>query len=105
MQTSSRGAVCQICQKPLFNTWRSGEQLCCECGLSDELFHPDKRWMIAEGHAHQAPGVDQRAPKQGGAPARSTRLAILRLGLKVLAAIAPLAAQARRARLFFTPRP
>ena len=104
MQRLSRDAVCQLCRRPLSNTWRRGEQLCCECGLSDDLFRPEKRWMHAGGDTPPTARVGQPASKNGGTPARSGRLAILRLALKVLAAIAPAAGEELGARMFFTPR-
>ena len=45
MTAAYQGAVCQSCQKPLLEAWRSSGQLCCECGLDYELFHPETRWI------------------------------------------------------------
>src|SRR5262245_26813122 len=104
MLTLSRDAVCRICQSPLLNAWRTGEQLCSECGLSDELFHPHKRWITAGSDPRPAEKIGQPRSKNGGTSTRSTWHAILRLGLKVLAAIAPSAAEELGARRFFTPR-
>jgi len=39
---------CQRCQMPLVEAWRSGGQLCCECGLEYELLHPEMRWISDE---------------------------------------------------------
>ena len=49
-----RSAVCQRCQRPLGNPWRSGGQLCWQCGMDDELFRPETRWM-AETDGVQPP--------------------------------------------------
>ena len=45
MTAAYQGAVCQSCQKPLLEAWRSSGQLCCECGLDYELSHPETRWI------------------------------------------------------------
>lgn len=71
-------------------------QLCCECGLNDELFRPETRWLK---DSFEPPDP---TPRKG-----RTRAAIspmLRLGLKWLGAIAPSAAEELGARMFFTPR-
>lgn len=104
MMTLSQGAVCRICQRPLFSAWRTGEQLCCECGLNDELFHPHKRWIPEDGDPHSPARIGRPRSKNGGAARRSTWQGTLRLGLKVVAAIAPAAAEEFGARMFFTPR-
>lgn len=92
----SRGAVCESCGRSLANTWRPGGKLCCECGLNDELFRPETRWLSA---AFEGP---RSAPRKGAAPAGFSPM--LRLGLKSLGAIAPRAADELGARMFFTPR-
>jgi len=48
------GAVCQRCQRPLDNPWRSGGQLCWQCGIDYELFCPETRWTD-EATAAQPP--------------------------------------------------
>jgi pimeloyl-ACP methyl ester carboxylesterase len=101
---ADREATCQNCGGPLCVAWRTGGQLCSQCGLNDELFRPETRWIDASGNAALRPGLGERVPKKSGVPTRSARLAMLRLGLKALAAIAPAAAEERGARMFFTPR-
>ena len=54
-----RGAVCQKCLRPLRNPWRSGGQLCWQCGIDDELFRPETRWM-AEADGVQQPSRIRR---------------------------------------------
>jgi hypothetical protein len=41
----NKPAVCQGCRKPLRNPWETGEDLCWQCGVDHELFHPETRWM------------------------------------------------------------
>src|SRR5262249_61269200 len=79
-----RGAVCQSCGRALAATWRPGGRLCCECGLNEELFHPEARGLNAELEAPRPP------PRRRAARARPSP--VLRLGLKSLGAIAPGAA-------------
>jgi hypothetical protein len=43
--SNTRSAVCQRCQITLGNPWRSGGQLCWQCGIDYELFHPETRWV------------------------------------------------------------
>jgi len=45
MTPAYQGAVCQSCRKPLLEAWKSSGQLCFECGLDYELFHPETRWI------------------------------------------------------------
>ena len=40
-----RSAACHRCLRPLDNPWRSGRRLCWQCGIDDELFRPETRWM------------------------------------------------------------
>jgi len=40
-----RTAVCLKCLRPLRNPWRSGWPLCWQCGIDDELFRRETRWM------------------------------------------------------------
>ena len=94
--------ICQNCGGPLVTAWRTGGQLCGQCGLNDELFRPETRWMDAGGAA--TPRPSEKAPRKQTGSAGSARLAILRLGFKALAAVAPAAAEERGARMFFTPR-
>ncbi len=94
--------ICQNCGGPLVTAWRTGGQLCGQCGLNDELFRPETRWMDAGGAAPPRPS--EKAPRKQTGSAGSARLAILRLGFKALAAVAPAAAEERGARMFFTPR-
>ena len=56
-----RGAVCQRCLRPLRNPWRIGGQLCWQCGIDDELFRPETRWM-AEADRVQPPTEIRRGP-------------------------------------------
>src|SRR5712692_904988 len=99
-------AVCQnpACQRPLSNTWRKGGRLCCECGLNHELSHPETRWMDSGSDADSTAGIRQEVPKKSAVRTRSARLAMVRLGLKALAAVAPAVAEERGARMFFTPQ-
>jgi pimeloyl-ACP methyl ester carboxylesterase len=60
--------------------------------------------MNAGGDAYATPSIRQEARKNSGLRTRSARLAMVRLGLKVLAAIAPAIAEELGARMFFTPR-
>jgi len=92
----SAGWVCESCGKTSAAAWRGGGKLCCECGLNDELFRPETRWLAAEFEAHRS------AAKAGAARARPSP--VLRLGLKSLGAIAPRAAAELGARMFFSPR-
>ena len=96
--------ICQNCGGLLATAWRTGGQLCSQCGLNDELFRPETRWMDGGGPANRRPSTGEKAPGENSAPPHSARLAMLRLGLKALAAVAPAAAEERGARMFFTPR-
>ncbi len=96
--------VCQNCGQPLVNAWRTGGQLCCPCGLNEELFRPETRWLNAGGPVDLRPSLGESVPKKSSVPSGSARLAMLRLGMRALAAVAPAAAEERGARMFFTPR-
>ena len=104
LERSSPDAVCRMCRRPLYDTWREGGSLCCECGLNDELFHPDARWTGPESSPNAPPGAAKSVRKKSFERTRSAQLSMVRLGLKVLAAIAPSAAEERGAQMFFTPR-
>jgi hypothetical protein len=54
LKPSVRVDVCQRCGSPLGNPWRSGGQLCWQCGIDHELFRPETRWMD-EGDGVQPP--------------------------------------------------
>ncbi|HKD41520.1 MAG TPA: alpha/beta fold hydrolase [Myxococcaceae bacterium] len=103
-ERSSADAVCRMCRRPLYDPWGMGDSLCCECGLNDELFHPEARWTDAENSPRAPPRAAKEARKKSFERTRSSQLAIVRLGLKALAAIAPSVAEERGAQMFFTPR-
>jgi pimeloyl-ACP methyl ester carboxylesterase len=96
--------ICQNCGGPLATAWRAGGQLCSQCGLNDELFRPETRWMDGGGLANRRSSTGEKTPGENSAPPHSARLAMLRFGLKALAAVAPAAAEEQGARMFFTPR-
>src|SRR5260370_32453562 len=106
MEMPDRSAVCEnpICRKPLFRTWDEAGRLCCECGLDRHLFHRDTRWEDAASDGGGMPGAGRKLPTQNKAATRSAQLRVVRLGLKIIAAVAPSVAQKRAAGWFFTPR-
>jgi pimeloyl-ACP methyl ester carboxylesterase len=103
-ERSTPDAVCRMCRRPLHHTWRKGGGLCCDCGLNDELFHPEARWANAPSSPKPTADIGKEARRKSSQGTRSAGLAMVRLGLKVLAAIAPSAAEERGAQMFFTPR-
>jgi len=56
-------AVCQRCQRPLGDLWRSGRQLCWQCGIDYELFHPETRWRDESNAAPPQSMIRLRSPK------------------------------------------
>lgn len=96
--------TCEKCGAPMAAAWRTDGKLCSQCGLNDELFHPESRWMDAGGPGDPTPDKSDKAPETNSVSVRSAALAMVRLGLKALAAVAPAAAEEQGARMFFTPR-
>src|SRR5712692_10315456 len=104
---AGRGAICQnpVCQRPLSRTWDEAGRFCCQCGLDHDLFHRETRWQDAASDEPPMLGAGGKLPSKSAAVgARSAQLRIVRLGLKVLAAVAPAVAEERAAGWFFTPR-
>src|SRR5690348_11863763 len=88
-------AVCRnpVCRKPLYGTWDDDSGFCCECGLEHELFHPEERRQYADDDSsgpaltaaeHFEPRREAVVPRKLAAG-----LGAIRLGLKVLSAVAP----------------
>ena len=57
-----RSAVCQRCQRPLDNPWRTGGQLCWQCGIDYELFCPETRWTDEAAAAQPPARIQARMP-------------------------------------------
>ena len=56
-------AICQRCQRLLGDPWRSGGQLCWQCGIDYELFHPETRRMDESNAAPPQSMIRLRSPK------------------------------------------
>ena len=107
MEIADRSAVCQnpVCRRPLSGTWDEAGLYCCECGLDHDLFHRETRWQDAVSDERPVLGAGGTRPSKSSAVAsRAAQLRIVRLWLKVLATLAPAAAEERAAGWFFTPR-
>src|SRR5262249_34840935 len=88
--------------------WDDGSGFCCECGLEHELFHPEERRQHAhdDSYPRASKGAEHLEPRREVSAPRNLAAGLgpIRLGLKVLSAGAPAAAEGRGARMFSTPR-